>query len=143
MPVNRTLMKLGGQVHAFWYRLLGGQLVGRAYGSDIVLLTTTGRKSGQKRTATLLSMRDGDDIIVIASNGGNPMHPAWYQNLRANPEAEVQIGGEKKRVRAETAGREERARLWPRIVEMNAGYERYQQGTKRTIPVVVLKPVGR
>ncbi len=136
-------MKLMGRTHTFLYRLTGGKLGGSMYGSQVVLLTTTGRKSGQKRATPLLSLQDGENTVVVASNGGSPQHPAWWLNLKANPDGVLQIGGEKKRVRAETASEEERARLWPRLVEMYSGYEGYQQGIERTIPVVILRPLGQ
>lgn len=142
MPVNRTMLKLFSRVHARAYRLLGGRVVQRFLGAQNVLLTTTGRKSGKPRTTPLLALPDGDDLIVVASYGGNDVHPQWYLNLRAHPEVEVQVGRERRRMRAERVSDEEKARLWPRIVEMYAGYEQYQRETKRNIPVVRLREAG-
>ncbi len=142
MPVNRTMLKLFGRVHARAYRLLGGRVVQRFLGAQNVLLTTTGRKSGKPRTTPLLALPDGDDLIVVASYGGNDLHPQWYLNLRAHPEVEVQVGRERRRMRAQRVSDEEKARLWPRIVKMYAGYEQYQRETKRNIPVVRLREVG-
>lgn len=139
MPVNRTMLKLLGRMHKVAYRLLGGRVVERFLGAQNVLLTTTGRKSGKPRTTPLLALRDGDDVIVVASYGGNDMHPQWYRNLRSNPAVEVQVGRERRRMRAEQVSDEEKSRLWPRIVEMYAGYAGYQQGTERNIPVVRLR----
>lgn len=140
MPVNRGLIRLGSQVHLFWYTLTGGIVGSHVMGMPVLLLTTAGRKSGRQRTLPLMYLPDGDDMVIVASNGGNPQHPAWYLNLRANPDAEVQVGREKKRVRAEVAGDGDRARLWPQFVEKYSGYADYQKETKRTIPVVILRP---
>lgn len=107
----------------------------------MLLLTTTGRKSGKKRTIPLLYLEDGENLVVVASNGGTATHPSWWLNLRVDPEATVEIGGRKLRVRAEKALPEEKERLWPRLVAMYGGYEAYQRRTDREIPVVVLRPV--
>ena len=105
-----------------------------------MLLTSTGRKSGQPRTAPLLALQDGENMVIIASNGGSDKHPVWWLNLQNQPEAGLQLGSEKKRVRAERANDEEKARLWPRLVEMYASYADYQKKTERAIPVVILRP---
>ena len=139
----RKLPGLIAKVHTFLYRVSGGRLGGRISGSRVVLLTTTGRKSGKRRTTPLLSLPDGENIVIVASNGGNDRHPVWWLNLQANPEAELRTGNETKPVRAEAASEEEKARLWPLLVEMYSGYARYQQGTERKIPVVVLRPGGQ
>lgn len=141
MPVNRGLIKFGSQVHLFWYTLTGGIVGARVMGARVLLLSTTGRKSGQSRTTPLTYLQDGENAVIVASNGGSDKHPAWYLNLRAHPEAEVQIGRDRKRVRAEVASDEERARLWPLVVQMYSGYDEYQKETTRTIPVVILRPV--
>ncbi len=143
MNPYRTLPSLIAKLHTFLYRVSGGRLGGRISGSRVVLLTTTGRKSGRRRTTPLLSLPDGENIVIVASNGGNDRHPVWWLNLQANPEAELRTGNETKPVRAEAASEEEKARLWPLLVEMYSGYERYQQGTERKIPVVVLRPGGQ
>ena len=139
----RKLPGLIAKVHTFLYRVSGGRLGGRISGSRVVLLTTTGRKSGKRRTTPLLSLPDGENIVIVASNGGNDRHPVWWLNLQANPHAELRTGNETKPVRAEAASEEEKARLWPLLVEMYSGYARYQQGTERKIPVVVLRPGGQ
>ena len=107
----------------------------------MLLLNTTGRKSGQRRTTPLLYTMDGEDFVLMASNGGAPYHPAWYLNLRANPEATVEIGDHETRVRAEEAHQEEKARLWQKMVEMYSGYDGYQRKTEREIPLLVLHPL--
>jgi deazaflavin-dependent oxidoreductase (nitroreductase family) len=140
MPVNRALMKLASGTHLFWYTLTGGIVGARVSGAPVLLLTTTGRKSGRPRTTPLTYLQDAERMVVVGSNGGNAQHPAWYLNLRANSDAEVQIGREKMRVQAEVAGDEERPRLWPLVVRMYSGYDEYQKETKRTLPVVILRP---
>lgn len=120
----------------------GGRLGRRMAGLPVLLLTTRGRRSRRPRTVPLTYFRDGEAIVLVASYGGRPRHPAWYVNLVADPEVEVRVGGERRRLRARTATPEERARLWPRIVEGYSGYAAYQGRTSRQIPVVVLEPVG-
>jgi deazaflavin-dependent oxidoreductase (nitroreductase family) len=141
-PVSRALMKYGSQVHLFWYTITGGIFGARVSGAPVLLLTTTGRKSGRSRTTPLSFLQDGENKVIVGSNGGNDQHPAWYHNLRVNPDAEVRVGREKTRVRAEVAGDDERARLWPLVVQMYHGYDEYQKETKRQIPLVILRPVA-
>jgi deazaflavin-dependent oxidoreductase (nitroreductase family) len=111
-------------------------------GRDCLLLTTKGRKSGEPRSTALLYLEDGDRLVVVASNLGSDHAPAWWLNLEANPDAEVAIGTEERRVRAREANEEERAALWPRLVEYYGGYDAYREDTDRHIPVVVLEPAG-
>ena len=139
MP-GKTMMRMISGTHEFWYRLSGGLIGGRVGGLPILLLTTTGRRSGKKRTMPLVYLLDGDNMVVIASNGGAEQHPAWWLNLRANPQAEVQVGSNSKSVTAEIATGEERERLWRQVVEMYHGYDEYRRMTEREIPVVVLRP---
>jgi deazaflavin-dependent oxidoreductase (nitroreductase family) len=135
-PVLRRLM--GG--HATVYRLTNGLVGHRFPGSPpMLLLDHVGAKSGQKRTAPLVYVKDGDDIVLVASKGGNPKNPAWFHNLKANPETTVQIGSEKRPVRARVANDEERKRLWPKAVATYGGYAGYQKRTDRKIPLVVLE----
>jgi deazaflavin-dependent oxidoreductase (nitroreductase family) len=107
----------------------------------VLLLTTTGRKSGKEHTVPLLYLPDGEDFVVVGSNGGTATHPAWWLNLSTNPEAVVEIGDRKLRVRAEKASPEENERLWKELVAMYRSYEDYRRRTDREIPVVRLKPV--
>lgn len=131
------------KLHSSIYRASDGRVWGTMFGGSILLLNTTGRKSGQRRTTPLMYASDGEDLILIASNGGAPNHPAWYLNLMANPEATVEIGDSEIRVRAEEAHQAEKARLWQKMVEMYSGYDNYQRKTKREIPLLVLHPLGR
>ena len=106
----------------------------------MLLLDHVGAKSGTKRTSPLLYIRDGDDVVIVASKGGFPQNPAWYHNLVANPDTTVQIGSEKRQVHARVANAEERKRLWPMAVKAYRGYEDYQARSKgREIPLVILE----
>jgi deazaflavin-dependent oxidoreductase (nitroreductase family) len=107
----------------------------------VVLLTTTGRKSGESRTAPIFGFRQGESIVVVPSNAGKEHYPSWYFNLRANPEAQVQFGSEIRRVRAREATSEERERLWPFLASQYGGYQVYRERTDRHIPVIILEPV--
>jgi F420H(2)-dependent quinone reductase len=133
-------MRAASAVHSGLYRLSGGRLGGRMAGAPVLLLTTTGRKSGKARTVPLLYTRDGDTYTVIASMGGAPQHPAWYTNLQANPSAEVAVGRDAVAVTARDAEGEERQRLWSSMTELYPAYDDYQKKTERRIPVVVLEP---
>jgi len=111
-------------------------------GVTTLLLTTRGRKSGKLRRTALIYGRDGDRYTVVASQGGAPKHPEWYLNLAANPDVEVQVGAEKFSARARTATAEEKPALWRLMTSIWPDYDRYQQRTKREIPVAVLEPVA-
>lgn len=131
--LQRYLSTNGEDGH-LWDATLGG-------GTGLVptlVLTTTGRKSGRPLTLPLIYGRAGDSYVVIASKGGAPQHPAWYLNLAANPEVEVQVKAERFRARARTATGAERAALWQQLVDIYHPYEKYQAATSREIPVVVL-----
>jgi proline iminopeptidase len=106
-----------------------------------LLLTTTGRKSGNRYIFPLFYGKDGGSYFIVASKGGAPEHPGWYRNILANPEVELQVGTEKMSARARTAEGEERARLWKKALEFWPPYADYQRKTEREIPVVVLDPV--
>lgn len=108
--------------------------------APILLLTTTGRKSGMQRTNPVLYLNDGDNLVVVASAGGRDKDPYWWMNLEHNPDALVQIRRERRRVRAERASEEEKSRLWPLLTEMYPRFKDYQRGTERKIPVVILRP---
>jgi deazaflavin-dependent oxidoreductase (nitroreductase family) len=118
----------------------GGKLGKSFFGSPILLLTTTGRRTRQPRTWPLTYLQEGDRLTVIASNGGQPNHPAWYLNLWETPQVSVQLGDRVRTMIAQTAEGSERARLWSRVVEEYPAYAEYQRKTDRQIPVVVLHP---
>lgn len=128
-------------VHRTIYRLTGGRLGGRMGGGPMLLLTTTGRRTGVRRTVVLLYLREGESLLVVGSKGGSPQHPGWFHNLRADPGVEVEIGRRRERRRARVATPEERARLWPGIVERYPGYRKYERRTAREIPLVLLDRV--
>ena len=111
-------------------------------GVPTLLLTTTGRRSGQLRRTALIYARDGGSYLVVASNGGAPAHPSWYRNLTANPAVRVQVGPQEFDARARTASADERIRLWPLVTAVWPQYDDYQARTDREIPVVVLTPAG-
>ena len=117
----------------------GGRIGGRLWNLPVVLLTTTGRRSGKKRTVPLCSLRDGDDTVVIASYGGLDRPPAWWLNLESDPSAELLAGRARSSVTARTAGPEERARLWSEVASRAPGYLEYERRTAREIPVVILR----
>jgi deazaflavin-dependent oxidoreductase (nitroreductase family) len=131
---------LYGQEHVDRYRATDGQ-EGHDWqqGSATLLLTTTGRKSGEQRTHALIYGRDGDDYLIVASRGGADQPPAWYLNLEADPEVELQVWGDRFKARARTATPEERERLWPIMTAEWPAYDDYQRKTDREIPVVILE----
>jgi len=106
------------------------------------MLTTKGRRTGRSRTTPVLYLQDGPDLIVVASFGGNDMHPAWYLNLEECPEAEILINGERRRVVARRVSPEEKNVIWPRLVEMYPNFAVYQQRTNREIPLLKLSDRG-
>jgi deazaflavin-dependent oxidoreductase (nitroreductase family) len=129
--------------HVGLYRLTGGRFLLGPFGSSrTVLVDHVGRKSGKKRTTPLLYLADGDDVVIIASKGGSHKHPAWWLNLREMDETTIQLGPEHRRVAVREATPEERARLWPKVVEIWSDYARYQERTDREIPLAILSPAG-
>jgi deazaflavin-dependent oxidoreductase (nitroreductase family) len=123
------------------YRAKGGKVTGQFAGAPLLLLTTTGARSGQARTNPLAYSRDGDHLVVIASKGGAPTNPDWYRNLVAHPEATVELGGERFPVRASFPQGEERQRLYDQQAAHMPNFAEYQRNTTRQIPVVVLERV--
>jgi F420H(2)-dependent quinone reductase len=122
------------------YRRSGGRLAGKLKGAPVLLLDHVGRKSGTERTTPLLYLRDGDDLAIVASRGGSDATPAWWLNLQARPETTVTVGPERRRVVAHQASAEEKARLWPQLLEMFPDYGVYERRTAREIPVIILSP---
>jgi F420H(2)-dependent quinone reductase len=129
-----------GKLNAPIYRLSRGRVGGKLGKAPILLLTTTGRKSGQPRTAPILYLADGDRFVVINTNAGNEKTPAWSLNLRANPEAEVEVKGQRTMVRARLAEGKERADLWRRSMEQYSGWDYYESQLDRAVGVFVLEP---
>jgi deazaflavin-dependent oxidoreductase (nitroreductase family) len=133
---------LYGQEHIDRYRATDGQEGHDWQGTQTLILTTTGRRSGEPRDAALIYGRRGDDYLVVASKGGAPDPPAWYLNLKEHPEVDVQVWGERFRARARDANPSEQPELWQEMVRHWPAYDEYQAKTERPIPVVVLAPIG-
>jgi deazaflavin-dependent oxidoreductase (nitroreductase family) len=126
--------------HPAIYRATHGLIGHRLPGlPPILVLDHVGARSGIKRSSALVYVEDGDNLVVIASKGGSPRHPAWFHNVMANPETTVQVGANRRKVRARIATPEERARLWPIVVAAYSGYAHYQRRTEREIPLVILE----
>ena len=132
-----------GALHRALYSVSGGRIGSRIWGLEIVLLTTTGRRSGRRRTVPLCSLRDGESFVVIASYGGLARSPSWWLNLEHDPRATVRLGRTSHDVVAREAQLDEREDLWLRLVARAPGYLGYQRRTTRRIPIVVLDPRGR
>jgi deazaflavin-dependent oxidoreductase (nitroreductase family) len=128
-------------MHVLVYRATYG-LVGHRFpgGPPMLLLDNAGARSAVKRTTPLVYVRDGTNVVLVASKGGHPKNPSWFHNLRANPDTTIQIGSRRLAVRARIADPLERARLWPKAIEVYPGYEGYQRRTRREIPLVILEP---
>lgn len=129
-----------GRLNTPIYRLTRGRLMNKVGHAPVMLLTSTGRRSGQPRTAPVLYGTDGERLVVISSNGGNHNQPGWAYNLKANPDADVQIGGRRQQVHARVADGEERTRLWRMMNERYAGFDDYDANVTRQIAVFVLEP---
>ena len=146
-PLLPKIFKYAGKAHVWVYRKTGGRIggkwrIGAGFRKPVptLLLEHRGRKSGKVFVTPLLYMRDGDDVVVVASQGGRPEHPQWYRNLVADPDTHVQIGPRRSAFHAVVADPEQRERLWPKLVDVYADFDNYQSWTEREIPVVVLKP---
>ena len=138
-PANKDrVARLVTAAHTAVYRLSGGRVAGRLAGMPVLLLTTRGRVTGTPRTVPLTYFADGDDIVVVASYGGDDRGPGWYRNLRAEGRVQVLEGTNRRAMTARTATADERDRLWPGIAATYPGYARYQSRTGRRIPLVVL-----
>ncbi len=132
--------RLFGQEHVRRYLETAGAEGHDWQGVKTLILFTTGSRSGEKRANPLIYGRDGDSLVVVASKGGAPSHPAWYVNLRHHPEVEAQVGAERRKLRARTATGAERQHLWGTMAAIWPAYDEYQTRTDREIPVVVLAP---
>lgn len=145
-PTVATIIKYGSKAQAWLYQRTRGKIgstwrIGAGFRKPVptLLLDHYGRKSGTRFTIPLLYLDDGSDIVIVASQGGLPNHPQWYFNFLDRPETTVQIKSEIRRVHARVAGHEERAALWPRLTELYADFDKYQEWTDREIPVLVLE----
>jgi deazaflavin-dependent oxidoreductase (nitroreductase family) len=139
--IAKPIIRVMSLVNTWIYRLSGGRLGGRwMYNAPILLLTTTGRKSGEKRTAPLLYLEDGERVIVVGSQGGMSKDPLWVRNLDASPDVEIEIGSRRRPMRARRGTPDEKARYWPALCKMYPDYADYQARTLREIPVILLDP---
>lgn len=143
MTPPRPVLRAFWALHRGLRRATGGRLGTSRASSDRIgtlFLHTVGRKSGQPRVNGLFYLLDGPNLVVVASNAGSVVDPAWFLNLRDQPDAEVEFGGKRRPVRAREATAEEAARLWPRLVAANPDYASYRAKVSRPIPVVILEP---
>ena len=139
--VKDALFRVGTGLHTALYRRTGGKIAGQLmFKSPFMLLTTTGRRTGQPRVTPLLCIKDGDRFLAVASFGGDDRDPQWLKNLQANPEATIELGGKTIPVQAAVATPEEKKALWPKVLAAYKGYDNYQRRTSRDIPVVILTP---
>lgn len=139
--IANFLLKGMSAANTWLYRVTNGRLGGKfPGGAPVLLLTTIGRKSGQRRTTPLLYLEEGGQVVVVASKGGMEHDPLWYKNLVANPAVEIQIGDTTRAMVARTATAEEKELLWPRLVSMYREFQAYQDRTRRNIPIVLLTP---
>jgi deazaflavin-dependent oxidoreductase (nitroreductase family) len=130
---------LFGQEHVRRYQQTDGAEGHDWQGTTVLILTTTGRRSGEARSTPLIYAKRGDDYVVVASKGGAEEHPGWYLNLSAQPEVSVQVRGDRFQARARTATPDEKPALWKMMTERWPAYDEYQHNTRRNIPVVVLE----
>jgi deazaflavin-dependent oxidoreductase (nitroreductase family) len=133
-------LRWAGKLNVPLYRASGGRIGGKVGRAPVLLLTTTGRKSAQQRTAPVVYLTDGDNVVVINTNAGNAKVPAWSLNLKANPQGEVELGRKRYPIRARIAEGEERERLWREHNEQYAGFDDYQEKLAREASVIVLEP---
>ena len=122
------------------FRATNGRALSSIRGMPILLLTSVGRKTGQRRTTALMYIRDGDDYVITASNSGGDRHPAWFHNLQASPLVEIEVPGKRLQASASVATPAERERLWPELVRQAPFFDGYRRSTSRSIPMVLLKP---
>jgi F420H(2)-dependent quinone reductase len=140
MSMSAGMLRTAGKLNVPIYRLTRGRVMGKVGRAPVLLLTSIGQRSGEPRTAPVVFLTDAGRIVVIGSNAGNPRAPAWSHNLKANPDAEVEIRGERRNVRARVAEGEERSELWQKMNDQYAGFEDYEKRTSRDIAVFVLEP---
>lgn len=140
MSLARSLQRAATAAHVWLFRKTGGRLGGAFGRAPILLLNTRGRRSGRRSTTPLVYLRDGADLVVVASAGGAPRDPGWCLNLRAEPRATVELAGGCRKVVAREADADEKERLWPIVVGVFRGFEDYRRRTTRDIPLILLRP---
>src|SRR5687768_12752670 len=141
MNVKDEAAKAINILHKAFFRATKGRVGGKGFGMPVVILATTGRKTGKKRETMLTTpVHDDGRVVLVASYGGDDRHPTWFLNLRDNPEVELTMEGKTRAMRAKVASKAEKAELWPRVVESYKGYGQYQTRTDRDIPLVILEP---
>ncbi len=138
--IGKSIGKLLMGLHIFIYRQSKGRQAGFMRGMPVLLLTTIGRKSGKQRTVPIMYLRDSENYVVIASNGGRDSFPAWFLNLKSHPQVTIEVDGVSRTATAEQANPEEKQRLWPQLVEKAAFFEEYRKKTTRDIPMVIVRP---
>ena len=137
----KSIFRFFMMIGTYLYKISGGKIGGRLSGLGVLLLTTIGRKTGQKRTTPLGYFEDHDSYVIIASNAGFDTHPAWFHNLKSQPYVTIQIKDKQLEVNAEIAEPFKREQLWARLIELAPFYDNYVKKTSREIPVVILHPV--
>jgi deazaflavin-dependent oxidoreductase (nitroreductase family) len=141
--MRRLALEFTWRVHRALFRVSRGR-IGTVSDTEarvgIVFLFTVGRRSGKERRTALFHIRDGPNLVVVASNAGSPSEPGWWRNLEAHPDAEVQLGSERRRVRARRASPDEEARLWPELIRRYEPWRTYRSTAGRDLPVVLLEP---
>ena len=143
MVAKDVVAKLVTRFHQLTFDVSKGKVAGKAGGMPVVKLTTIGKKSGQRRSTMLTSpLVEGDNVVLVASYGGDDRNPAWYGNLAANPDVEIVMNGASRKMHARVAEGDERTRLWEALTAEHANYAGYQRKTSRQIPVIVLEPAG-
>jgi F420H(2)-dependent quinone reductase len=140
MSMSAGMLRTAGKLNVPIYRLTRGRVMGKVGRAPVLLLTSIGRRSGEPRTAPVVFLIDAGRTVVIGSNAGNARAPAWSHNLKANPDAEIEIRGDRRKVSARVAEGEERGELWRKMNDQYAGFEDYEQRTSRDIAVFVLEP---
>lgn len=139
----KNVYKIVMAVHTFLYRLTRGRIGGKMFGFKVLLLTTKVRRSGQLRTAPLGYIEDSGTYVICASNGGSDTHPAWYHNIKSNPQVTIEVKEKRIPATAQITTGEERLRLWNALVAEAPNYAEYAKSTTREIPMVVLRPVNQ
>jgi len=140
-PQSKLIIKWMSRAQTWLYKKTDGKVAGKFLkGASVALITTIGRKSGEPRVVPLLYLREGDRVVLVASQGGSAKHPLWYLNLRANPKVTIQIKDQVLNLTARDATEQECAEYWPKLVAMYSGFDDYQSWTERVIPVVICDP---